>query len=231
MGEIYRNYKINFNLNKEHEIAYIPGEFYKLHLEQSKAAIHIYHYLCLRANKKNDLGFVRNISTLIISSDLNMPLRSVQDALNRLKNINLISIRRVTFNGDRCLDIFINGYSNELCESKTYIKLPSKIFTDPFVQAEKAVISFFLQVYYLAYTKYYNSSICFSEAELLHRIKRVSEAQLKAFIDELKKLDLFEIVDLSESKLFLYKPERYYFKLNFDIAKEYASDKGVYSHV
>lgn len=219
MSELYRKYKINFNLNKEHEIAYIPGEFYNLHLEQSKAAIHIYHYLCLRANKNADLGFVRNVSTHKISKDLGMPLRTVQHALNQLLKSTLVI--KHCLNIDRSLDLYVNGFIEMFGVNMNYIKLPGYIFTDEFLSYDKAEMSCSLYTYYSTYKNsmaslqrikatdilnkenwelidYAKTSREFNEKTLLKAIKRVSLKDLYRVIHKINENGFIEIVDLSE---------------------------------
>lgn len=219
MSELYRQYKINFNLNKEYEIAYIPGKFYNLHLEQSKAAIHIYHFLCLRANKNADLGFVRNISTHKISKALGMPLRTVQHALNQLFETTLVI--KHFLNKDRSLDLYINGYIEMFGENMNYIKLPGFIFTDEFLSYDKAEMSCSLYTYYSTYKNsmaslqrikatdnfnkenwelidYAKTSREFNEKTLLKAIKRVSLKDLDRVIQKINENGFIEIVDLSE---------------------------------
>ena len=212
-----RNYKINFNFNSKYESILVPGLMYNNVLEQSKATIHIYLYLCLNANKNKDFGYFRNVKTITISKDLNIPLRTVQFSIKELNDCGFITR---SYNNNKTNDIYINGYKKMVSENN-YIKVPGEIvFSQEFLTCTKSEIVGFMSPYHSIYKdaiasmmqKKGNSnkenyelvdnartSRELTEKHLLRKLKRVSPKHLDNVISTLKNLGLMDITEIGES--------------------------------
>ncbi|WP_026895920.1 hypothetical protein [Clostridiisalibacter paucivorans] len=227
----YRDYKLNLNINHNWEIAYIPGEKYKKMLDLSKASIHIYLYLTLKANKGVDLGFIRNLTTINISKVYTMPLRTVQQCMHDLEKADLISRTR---HRDGSFDVYIQGFEN-LKKDINYIKVPGFVFHDKFLKYNKADMIGLLDPYFAIYKDTIasiqqvknNSHLenwqvinkegirtgrIFTEDTLLKKIKRVSKRDLDTVIRNINDSGFMQIVDLSEKDTIPSKTRRFMIK-------------------
>ncbi|WP_459195645.1 hypothetical protein [Wukongibacter baidiensis] len=210
---------INFSFNPQYETAHIPGEKLNTLLDHSKACFHIYSYLCLKAEKRHDIGIVRKINNKKIADSLNMSLRTVQHCMKQMYNSNLLSIKLQYKNKVRDKDIYLEGYQ-EMYENNNYIKLPEEFFSKEFLSSDKGSITLavgtFSSIYknvlaQLQILKGKNKSAQnhellnkvkvhreFLETTLLSKMKRVCVDDLEKAIEEVKKLGIEILVDESK---------------------------------
>lgn len=236
----------NFTFNPVYEVIHIPGDntiIDKL-LDCSTSCIHIYNYLCLRAkkakltdNKKidfdNEIGVVRKINTRIISNALDINIRVVQLALNKMVQKGLINIINTYKNRSKDKDIYISGFK-EMYQDSNYIKLDAEtVFSDTFLQSCKSHIALYIYTYISNYKQTLanlrrakdnskeieNYKVIekiavnreFKQDTLLEKIKRVSKKDLDDALTAIKKfgLDITETISISNPKLKKYAISAY----------------------
>ena len=210
---LLRNYKTNIEsklLENEHII--VANNKLKSLLDgtRSTATINTYLYICLKVNKAQDIGYLRNTRCKDISNDLGIPLSTVQDSINSLIRTNFISR---TFNEDRSSDYQLVGYKGIL--SKAYTKIPANlVLNNTFLQSSKDETSAMLSVFSSIFANTVASmkklqsinflkdkqnfelveqaetNRVFSKSNLLSKIKRINSKDLDRVLDKLQKLGL-----------------------------------------
>lgn len=216
--ENFRSYNPNLNFNKNSQITIVPSEKYNEILNESKATIHVYLYLCSKVNNHNNDGYISSIHTRRISSIIGIPLRTVQKCLETLTVKKFAT--KISRNKDKSVKLYLLGYN--IVNKEDYIKLPPFIFSKEFMSYDKPEILGFLGLYYDSYTNIINSlnkiernrvikhkyqliqtlnlSREIKEDIILKKIKRTGKKDLKKVLKTLNKAGWLEVVDINENK-------------------------------